>query len=246
MSCMLSCSCAVMCAAAARTVASPSSSLGNGRRLKPRASAPAESGASFRRIWPPFSRAFPVELSCAARRYDIWPAQRRKFLMCGGDSRFPKRPDYHAREHSQSCGCARCRAMPCLDSTACNVHDGASRRHAHIVHTAAQAHSTARVTAHDRTCRLLAVHCAACAPCVVSCCSSQASMTSCRRSTIIPGIIAQVQNSPGFLPANARGSISVNSIFDFGAPPQGDLYLNLKWNLTRSSGTDTSLWFTPL
>ena len=193
MSCMLSC--AVMCAAAARTVASPSSSLGNGRRLKPRASAPAESRASFRRIWPPFSRAFPVELSCAARRYDIWPAQRRKFLMCGGDSRFPKRPDYHAREHSQSCGCARCRAMPCLDSTACNVHDGASRRHAHIVHTAAQAHSTARVTAHDRTCRLLAVHCAACAPCVVSCCSSQASMTSCRRSTIIPGIIAHRPSS---------------------------------------------------
>ena len=120
--------------------------------------------------------------------------------MCGGDSRFPKRPDYHAREHSQSCGCARFRAMLCLDSTACNVHDGASRRHAHIVqHTAAQAHSSARVTAHDRTWRLLAVHCAACAPCVVSCCSSQASMTSCRRSTIIPGIIAQVQNSPGFL-----------------------------------------------
>ena len=61
-----------------------------------------------------------------------------------------------------------------------------------------------------------------------------------------PGIIAQVQNSPGLFTANGRGSISVNSIFDFGAPPQGDLYLNLKWNLTRSSGTDTSRWFTPL
>ena len=36
------------------------------------------------------------KISCAARRHDTLPAQWRKILICGGDSGFPQRAEYHA------------------------------------------------------------------------------------------------------------------------------------------------------
>jgi len=147
-----------------------------------------------------FAHLLRGKISIAARRHDTWPGPAEETFEMWWRQRISSacrlscvralsvvwlcslQGDALLGQHSMQ------RARWCQSSSC-------TQRPAHMC---ASRHSTARVTTHDRTCWLLAVHCAACAPCGVSCCSGQASMTF--MSKVDPGDhgIAQVQTRPAF------------------------------------------------
>ena len=129
----------------------------------------------------------------------------------------------------------------CPAWTACNVHDGASRRHAHIVqHTSARAsrHSTARVTGHVT----------GCAGCCCASCGMRASflaapakhrITSCRDHHPIQGSYPKFRTRRGFLRRTKRGPIALTRDLTLGRRPKAI------YTLTRSESRSGHAELTP-